>query len=254
MDRKKNRLTKDIAHVLSSCPGLKLLGLGMNCDFDAENYPETFILETDSYFLEKLCSQYGARSSTSPLTLETLRLGTDLWLRKSRPQNGTNFLTKLLDLSRLEKLHIFNSLVKDEGDDEETRVMTPDWSQLAGCTSLRQLSVSRLEADVEMWLNEGKRVQELIVTDHRSMHDHTANREFDALALPHLTMLFTREITVDRRSGNNYVYTRTVLDKLKDGGSQLERLSLSLDFETQWVMTSSNNFFQGLTIVGTILL
>jgi hypothetical protein len=92
----------------------------------------------------------------------------------------------------LRTLHIFNGLMKMDIDDE-AESMQVEWSLFKDCTSLHQLSVTRLEDDVRQWLNTvGNSVQELIVTDHIGIYDPILEN-FNALNLPHLSMLFTAE-------------------------------------------------------------
>ena len=283
----ETRLQNDIAGVLSACPNLKMLGLGLACDYDCEVMPEVVILEGECEFLEGLCIQYAARSNTKPLGLETLRLGHGCCVYKSSSTAVGNFLARMIRIEGLKKLHLFNGLIKYDTEEDEEWSMEIEWSLLQACTSLHQLSVSRLEPDVREWLNNGgKSVQELIITDHYGMYDGGLD-EFNALTLPRLSMLFTREMTVSKRvpgdsesdidssvgfsdsdsDSNSWLEMEsdgvededlmasalsgsqpskvdksvmTVLDRLYDSGSQLTRLGLCLDLETQWVSTNSS--------------
>jgi hypothetical protein len=138
--------------------------------------------------------------------------------------------------------------------------------------------VTRLGDNVRVWLNTvGNSVQELIVTDHYGTYE-AGLENFNALNLPNLSMLFTKEeyspkpasedewsdidsdgsqvesysdlsegiaTTTDLRVGSSLHVERsirTVLDRLSDGGSKLTRLCLDLDFETQWVGQCSLHF------------
>jgi hypothetical protein len=74
---------------------------------------------------------------------------------------------------------------------------------LDGCSSLQQLSVSRLEDDVKEWLNKGgQSVQELIITHHYGMYDRALDH-FNGLVLPELTTLFVREWAVEKRTSED---------------------------------------------------
>lgn len=293
----EKRLTRDIDGVLSNCPSLKTLGLGKACDCDCKNLPEAIILVSECKFLENICIEFASRSKV-PLALNTLRLGHGLCLFGSSSPAVGNVLEKMVKIAGLRKLHVFNGFIKYNMDEDRQR-MEIDWSLLKDCTSLHQLSVSRLEDDVRKWLNGGgNSVEELIVTDHYSLYDEEMD-EWDALNLPNLSMLFTREITVPKRtaeddwldtdsSGTESSDTEmsdnelpdidsldldsldvklsdidswgsdalnsdessclqgrsrsamTVLDRLHDHGSHLEKLGLCLDFERQWVSSVFN--------------
>lgn len=279
----ETQLINDIADVLSNCPRLKKLGLGMACDYDCDGAPEVLIMPGDCSFLERLCMRYEGQRKSPPLKLETLRLGNGMFLHSPSSPDGSNFLLKLLKVDELKSLHVFNGLVKgDMDDDEET--MEIDWAFLSNCTSLRQLAVTRLQDDVRQWLNnDGKSVQELIVTEHYSMYDDDLDN-LDALRLPHLSMLFTRERTVSKRDPEDEwsdvdsweldsdsedtdlpdlepQFTPkldrsviTVLDRLYDGGTNLKRLGLCFNFETQWVGPKLLSPMYLLTLIGEILL
>jgi hypothetical protein len=175
--------------------------------------------------------------------------------------------------------HVFNGLASDGFEPEPMEI---DWSFLNE-SSIRQLSITRLEPDCRKWLHRhGQSVEELIITDHFGMYDNTLD-EFGRMRIPNLSMLVTHEFYVepsenlydrewsfedqnwefydsddsdsdsDSDSGHSrymdditFDSTRpvaydkniiTVLDRLRDGGRRLTRLSLSLNFETQWVCT-----------------
>jgi len=279
----ETRLINDIADVLSDCPRLKRLGLGMACDYDCGGAPEVLIMPGDCSFLERLCVRYESQRKSPPLKLETLRLGNGMFLHSPSSPDGSNFLRKLLKVDGLKSLHVFNGLVKGDFDDEE-EPMEIDWTFLSNCTSLRQLAVTRLQDDIRQWLNNGgKSVQELIVTEHYSMYDDDLDN-LDALRLPHLSMLFTREMTVPERDPEDEwsdvdsweldsdsedtglpdlepQFTPkldrsviTALDRLYDGGTNLKRLGLFFDFETQWVGPKVLSSMYSLTLIGAILL
>jgi hypothetical protein len=202
--RNKTQLAKDIASLLYRCPGLKTLGLGMACDFDCDDLPESMIIEDDYHFLEHLCMIYESKGNAPPLALETLRLGHGMYLFQSLLSTKKNdFLSKLAKVAGLKTLHVFNDFIKHGSVEEDRESIEIDWSLLNGCESLHQLAVSRLEPDVTDWLNsKGQSVQELIVTHHYTMYSDDLD-EFDRLNLPNLTMLFTSEGTVAKRDDDD---------------------------------------------------
>jgi hypothetical protein len=259
----ESQLVKDIANVLSDCPGLRKLGLGMACDFNCDQFPELLEVDGNYGFLENLCLEYGTRSS--PLALETLRLGHGLFLYESTSPDTGNYLAKLVKIKDIKTLHIFNGPIFEGDGWEEGTPMEVDWDLFAECTSLHQLSVSRMDGNVRQWLNTiGKSVQELFVMDHYSMYDGGLYN-FDLLELPQLSMIFTREMTVRKRDRDDawpeivYLGSRsdsldadvqpsdslrpqkhdrsliTVLDRLRDNGANLTQLGICVDLETQWV-------------------
>ena len=254
-------LIRDIACLLGNSPHLKKLGLGLAFDCDASGTPEILIVREECDFLEKLCMQFGSRQQSVPLALRTLALGHGMFPYRSKSPSVGNFLAKLVKIGRMRNLHVFNGLIQSGTEDDDIESMEIDWSLLDGCTSLRQLSVSRLEHDVRKWLNSGgNAVEELIVTDHYGMYEDDLGN-FDALRLPQLSMLFTREVTVKRRvdedawsdidsldsesvisqstlSDPSAILDRsliTVLDRLHDGGSHPTRLAICFNFENNWV-------------------
>jgi hypothetical protein len=170
----------------------------------------------------------------------------------------------MVKVEELKTFHIGNGWVRfAEDEDEDALPWKLDFTLLKGCESLRQLSVTRLSPEVRKWLNgPGRSVEELMVTDHYSMYETLYN--FNLLKLPHMTMLFTREVTVQARGGESgwsdidssdsdtdYFFstphsnplsekhlnraTITVLDRFYDNGSQLSRLGICFDFEAHWV-------------------
>jgi hypothetical protein len=198
-------LAVEIANVLAECPGLKTLGLGFACDFDCNALPDVLIIGEDEYtlhFLEKVCVNYASPTRVS-LALDTLRLGHGIFLSDSvmREFSKTHkYLFKLVKLETLKNFYLFNGLVKWDFDEHES--MDVDWDQLEDCKSLQRLSVSRLEMDLVNWLTNGcgSVVEELIVTDHYGMYDD--DLDYFEYLLPRLSMLFVREMTIARRSGD----------------------------------------------------
>jgi hypothetical protein len=188
----KVRILKDLVSALGDSPRLQTLGLALAVDCDCEQFPEAVILEDEIDFFEKLCAEYGSRKTTSPLPLKTLKLGHGMYLFQSASTVTDNYLANLVKVSGLRTLHIFNGVIKIDID-EEAESMKVEWSLFKECISLHQLSVTRLEDDVRQWLNTvGNSVQELIVTDHIGIYDAVLEN-FNALNLPHLSMLFTAE-------------------------------------------------------------
>jgi hypothetical protein len=288
----KAEILEDLASTLGDSPRLQTLGLALAVDCDCDAYPEAVEVEDELDFFEKLCIEYGSRNSRSPLPLKTLKLGHGMYILKLDSTKNApigNYLASLVKLSDVKVLRIFNGLFKMSVD-EEPESMEIAWSLFEECTSLHQLSVTRLGDDVRDWLNTvGRSVEELIVTEQYGTFD-VAWENLNALKLPHLTTLFTQEeggskpdsedewsdidsieSDTDEHSdllkenpGNPDSSTeplpivdrsiRTVLDRLHDGGAKLERLCLSLDFETQWVSSSSYHPPLVLTLTGAIFL
>jgi hypothetical protein len=256
------QLVKEISSVLKNLPTLKMLGLGMAYLCDPSGSSEVLILKYgDPNFLENLCLEYHSRRGSSPLALDTLRLGHGMFFYKSDPTSADNFLAKMVKVEELKTFHIWNGWVRFTEDALPWKL---DFTLLKGCETLHQLSVTRLSSEVRKWLNgPGRSVEELMVTDHYSMYDETLYN-FNLLRLPHLTMLFTREVTVQVRGGesersdidssdsdtdyfsstpySNPISEKylnrvmvTVLDRLYDSGSQLSQLGICFDFEAHWV-------------------
>lgn len=243
------QLVKNIVGVLRDCPALKTLGLGLSCEFDCDQIPEILSASGDCDFLEKLCLKYGTRSA--PLALNTLRLGQGMFVYKSKSPNTGNYLSKLVKFGDIKTLHIYNGLVHetDEWDFEPTP-MDVQWKFFAKCTSLRQLSVTRLDKKLRRWLNaSGSSIKELLVMEHYSMYDKGLGN-FDLLELPQLSTIFTREMTVSRRpnargwrgidsESREQIYLEkeniSVLDRLPDNIANLTRLGVCIELENQWV-------------------
>ncbi|KAK0128119.1 hypothetical protein ONS95_000102 [Cadophora gregata] len=284
---------KGITAALSSSPHLKTLGLGRGWRCDCDGTPEILLIRGEGDFLLDLCKRYHALGKP-PLKLETLRLGHGVFPSTDKP-DSSNFLAKLINMSGLKTLHLFNGLVR--GSDGEDAYLLVDWRLFDACISLRQLAVSRLGLDLRIWLNTVRQsVEELIVTDHNTCYD-SGLRQFDLLRLPKLSYIFTREVFVDREPrlwsdtdlgsgseaedfwetdseldseveseeetglGSNSgsvsyelansedpkpereppvnpplrgSQTITVLDRLHDGGVNLKRLGICLDFSNSW--------------------
>ena len=244
-------LVEDLVNVLVTSPGLKVLGLGMQDVKDYGDLPaETLHLGFHAEFLEKLCVDYGSRDGTSPLRLDTLRLGHVLFLDRRILLDKPNhmFLDKLVHLDGLRSFHVYNgSNHYNRIHDDLWRV---DWSQLKHCKSLQQLSVTRFNKYVRVWMNDyGSTIADLIVTDWYGSYAPDLDN-FDLLENVHLSMLFIQtkfgtrselEGMIYRDVHPRWPYARddaeaiTILDRLPDGGAHLTRLGLCLDFATHWV-------------------
>jgi hypothetical protein len=86
------QLVKDIASVLKSLPTLTMLGLGMAYPCDPSGSSEVLlIVNGDPNFLENLCLEYHSRRGSSPLALDTLRLGHGMFFYRSDPTSTDNF-------------------------------------------------------------------------------------------------------------------------------------------------------------------
>ncbi|KAH6673259.1 hypothetical protein B0J14DRAFT_592862 [Halenospora varia] len=220
-----SQMAVKIAILLADCPSLKTLGLGISteCDLEEEDLRETLIVREQGTFLEKICSYFNRVCKATPLALQTLRLGTGLCVLKAKKADGQNYLSKLVKLSELERLHIFNGIVKYDwhayGETAEVY-----WPYLTGCSSVYQLSVTRLTKNVRYWLKaHGQSISELVVTNHYGMYDE-ALCNFDALDLPNLSMLFVRECNVETR--DHWDYDQDDEDEHDDWSDESSQLSL----------------------------
>ena len=145
-------LREDIANVLKNCPGLKRLGLGMHYEFDiSDEFHEVLVGKGHCDFLEELCLRYG--NFSSPLQLETLRLGTGMFIHKSESPDIGNYIEKLVNIQTVKTLHLYNGYIHPNGDWDEYALSEVHWEFFAKCTSLHQLSVTRLDDGVRKWLN-----------------------------------------------------------------------------------------------------
>lgn len=260
---------KGISRILVQNPGLKKLGLGVAHDADCDGNPEMIITNANYDFLEKLCNRYASRQGRVPLNLHTLRLGHGMFLNHKKAGTAGNWLKKLVKLDEIRTLHIFNSILLDMGEDEPEETVI-DWKLFENCKSIRQLAVSRISSDVIAWLRAGgKSVEELFIADHYDMYDSEGMDRFNVLDLPRLSMLYVREVWVDKRTEDDEwddtdsdasepeeeeeadirmnldpsekesskldPSVITVLDRLPNGGANLTRLALCITFEHQWV-------------------
>jgi hypothetical protein len=253
-------LIEDLVNVLADCPELKVLGLGMQHDDGVENPPGHLLVNHATDFMEKLCLDYGSRGGTSPLSLDTLRLGrgVSFYTFFDFKADGA-YLNKLVKLNGLRSIHLYNGSA-DYGDNDYT--YCTDWFQLEDCNLLQQLSVTRLNDDTRDWLNDyGKNIKELIITDPYSLIDEDFDN-FDLLENNCFSMLFVQtkaptlsefDDWVERIYGPYETARRdavdiTILDRLHDKGAQLTRLGLCLDLEGHWVRYPCLCFRVSLTL------
>jgi hypothetical protein len=158
-------LVEDIANVLKDCPGLKRLGLGMHCEVDVsvEFHEILLVHHGQCGFLQELCLRYGTLSS--PLKLEKLRLGTGMFIHKPESPDTGNYLEKLVNIQNVETLHLYNGYTHPNGNLDEYEPSEVHWEFFADCTSLRQLSVTRMGEDVRTWLNASGKSVSIIFVD-----------------------------------------------------------------------------------------
>lgn len=256
-------LAKEIAQALSQSPNLRKLGLGIACNIKAEDLPpEIYIIEHRGTFFEQICFFYESLSpSSKPLDLETLKLGNGVCLLKSKLETEVNYLAKLVKVSGLKTLHICNPLVQFSWNGEN-QALKIEWSLLEDCISLRQVSVTRITADIVRWLSgPAKNVEELFVTDQYSPDDPDLNL-YSQLKLNKLSTLYVTETlwrripdasefppgaspsTSEGQTSNFPICggppVTTILDRLHKNHdlSHLRALSFPLDFKFQWVSFS----------------
>jgi hypothetical protein len=256
-------LIKDLVNVLADCPELKVLGLGMQNDDEDEVPPEHLLVNHATDFIEKLCLDYRSREGTSPLSLDTLRLGRGVSPYKFDFKPDRVYLSKLVKLNGLRSVHIYNGSAQY---DEDIFMYDTDCFQLKDCKCLQQLSVTRINENIRDWLNDyGNTIKELIITDPYSMYDEGLDN-FDLLENTRFSMLFvqTKAPTLSEfddwaeRLFDPYETARrdasviTILDRLHDKGAQLIRLGLCLDLGRQWVWYPFLCFCVSLTLCRNI--
>lgn len=221
--------------LLKDSPSLELLGLThVNKSLYAE-------------FLKDICGHYASIPGTKPLSLKTLKLGYGMCLRCF--QMTGNYLKALLQLDKLETLHVHN------------RNLSTEWTFFEECHSVHQLAVYVVTKEVCDWLNKHPSTCELLVTFHFDIYNEYLDY-FDLLRLPRLSMLYVREMFVDisddiptdRDMTLDLIRKRiTVLDRLHDEGIHLTRLALCLDPRHQWVSIVHRIFLiHKLILSGTI--
>lgn len=146
---KRLELVTNIAGLLSRCPGIKRLGLGMACDGEgqANHFP---IFMPVPQLLEQICLEFQARGGL-PLSLEVLKLGHGLPVLKS--ERYERYLDLLFRQCELKTLHIFNGEYFPEDMEGEAERLQHEWGLLSECVSLRQISLSRLDRQALTWLS-----------------------------------------------------------------------------------------------------
>lgn len=136
-------LVADFVYIFANCPGLNVLGLGLQC-FEYQDH-------ANLTFLEDLCVEYESKGAY-PLRVDTLLLGHGMFEENCgwRFRNHVEHLSSLVQLQDLKNFHIYNGTI---GDKEDSVPIPVDEYQLQDCKSIRQLSVCRLTKDVRIWLN-----------------------------------------------------------------------------------------------------
>ncbi len=117
----------------------------------SDEFHEILVDKGQCDFLEDLCLQCGTFSS--PLTLETLRLGTGMSIHKSTSPDIGNYIEQLVNIQNVKNLHLYNGYTHPNGNWDDYASSEVHWKFFAECTSLRQLSVTRMDEDVRKWLN-----------------------------------------------------------------------------------------------------
>jgi hypothetical protein len=156
-------LLKDIAGLLARCPSLTDLGLGMASDAECDCFPVAAFIRGGSDFLEGLCRSYQKKHGGRPLDLTSLKLGHGFCIFDSK-YSEDNYLALLCNLEKLRTLHIWNGLYFSEDTHFEVNKMELAWDLLMDCTSLHQVSLSRLGGGATYWLNKIGSVRELYLS------------------------------------------------------------------------------------------
>lgn len=106
-----------------------------------------------------------------------------------------NFLKKLVDLSSLRSLEIFNVLHRFEtGQEEQDDLLSVEWDMFNDCQTIQRLTISRITVEVREWLlHRATGVKELIISGR-------LGASFDAYRrlLPQLSMIYTTRDSVAR--------------------------------------------------------
>lgn len=250
------------------------LGLATDCNCDAypETYILQHRGRFLEKLCLSYASQPDARPL--PLETLRLGNGICLWKAKCKnAKNYLAKLVKTEGLQTLHIFNGLVQL--DDENIEYGYEMVIDTSLLKNCKSLHQLQVARLSHDIIDWLSgPASTVQELFVTHHYSMYEDGMDL-FNLLKVNKLTTLYIAEVWVKRRSeedawsdtdssdsniptdsesspdtinpgesrpsGETTTWEDlsiiTPLDRVaqRNDLSHLKRLSLCLEFQTQWV-------------------
>ncbi|KAI9649855.1 hypothetical protein NHQ30_002437 [Ciborinia camelliae] len=145
----ENGLTRDLVDVLISCPSLKVLGLGLAREWDA-NEDLLMLREADWHFLYGLCILYGNEPSSSPLELRELKIGHGMPFHQGNKDLDSRYLSKLVATNDLELLQLANSCVTIHYEEDEVDVFGNLSSlRLGDCPALRRLWIGRMTEDAD---------------------------------------------------------------------------------------------------------
>jgi len=253
-DKDMEYLTYGLIKSFVISPRLKVLGLG----FDRSVIDDLGIPETELYqglqvwhFLQTLCNRYGdSEKAPRPLALKTLKLGCGMFLENVEARR---YLPKLLNLQSLQTVHLWAGSTTF-GAHQPRRVYRyqPDMPVFDESTRLSQLCIPELTDPMVQWLKtSGKTVQELIIAPDSDYVGRPDLRDWYDIPAGQLKMLFYRDHravpTLPSYAAQAYLQngfseqdlerhrTTTILDRMLPEGNILERLCLSLNFQTQWV-------------------
>ncbi len=205
-------------------------------------------------FLKDLCIAYAARNERRPLALDTLRLGWGLCLYHPFPYDYIDmdnesvfFLHKLVDVSSLRSLELFNGLVKIGDQLAETDMMYIDWNLLKQCPSLRRLTITALTWDARDWLLKvAPSVQELVITSHsyRAFRDEYIILPGGSLLGEAPSDLDSSDLdsTDDEQENKELLLEATAFIHCLNAASRhLKKLSFALDFDKDFVSFVHHN-------------
>jgi hypothetical protein len=172
------------------------------------------------------------------------------------------FLHKLVDVSSLRSLELFNGLVKIGDQLAETDMMYIDWNLLKQCPSLRRLTITALTWDARDWLLKvAPSVQELVITSH----SYRAFRDEYIKLLPQLSMIYAMnekilpggsllgeapsdldssdlDSTDDEQENKELLLEATAFIHCLNAASRhLKKLSFALDFDKDFVSFVHHN-------------
>ena len=139
------RWRRHLVKILKNSPRLRKLGLSLSVETVARSYNRG---NHDAYtdFFDQLCNEYGG-SRASPLQLQSLKCGTDIWPKSAAA------LQKLTDPFYLEELHIENESVQGDSvylylyEDDECGIVFDTFLSPA-CPNLRRFTANQLQGDV----------------------------------------------------------------------------------------------------------
>lgn len=242
-------MAKSLAKLLARCPNLKSLELKA-----AENDPRFpppertisvgYLME---HFLELICDCYVRRYKAPPLKLTRLRLGPGFFICEPILEKSWNYIDQLTDLSILRDLEFFNGFIKLPRQSHLTPIKIK-YELLVKCRSLHRLCVTRLDEDLNSWLENGPEasIRELIILENYLIH-YSILAKFNEPNITGLSSLLVQKIehiwTWQARAEACKIqpglwYQSRTLGTLLNHGRKLSKLSLRVDFSTQWVSTS----------------